>query len=109
MHGAALVGRFVDETAPPAFRADALSRYREVAQTGQPNFGAMLLREGIGPLVSYERLLLPFTASGSTVDYICCIVTMVTQDNGFSLDIALKGQICGPSAIAEMTLPSAAA
>ena len=65
--------------------------YRQVAANGEPYFSATALREGDGPVVNYERLLLPFTKTGSLVEYICCIITMVTEANGFSFDIAIKG------------------
>ena len=105
VQGEPLVGRFVDETPPPAFRADALSRYREVAMTGEPNFGSVLLREQDGPVVTYERLLLPFTTTGATVDYICCLVTMVSENNGFNVAIAIRGQVHDPRRGADRASP----
>lgn len=92
VHGRKVVGEFVDETVPPSLRQSALAAYRQVAITGEPNFSSTLLREDDGAIVNYERLLLPFTRTGSIVEYICCVVTMVTEANGFNFDIAFRGR-----------------
>jgi hypothetical protein len=91
-HGRKCVGRFVDEAVAPSLRKQALSMYHHVATSSEPLFCATALREGYGPIVNYERLLIPFTKSGPMVEYICCIITMVTEENGFDFNIAIKGR-----------------
>lgn len=91
-HGTNCVGRFVDETVPPALREKALAMYRRTALSREPAFSSTPLREGDGPIVYYERLLLPFTKIGLAVEYVCCLITMYTEENGFNFDIALKGR-----------------
>lgn len=92
VHGRSCVGRFVDEIVAPALRDKALAMYRQAAMSREPAFSSTPLREGDGPIVHYERLLLPFTKTGLTVNYICCLITMCSEENGFNFDIALKGR-----------------
>jgi hypothetical protein len=91
-HGRRCIGRLVEDAVAPSLREKALIMYRQVAASGKPYFSSTPMREGDGPIVNYERLLLPFTKSGSMVEYICCIITMVTEENGFNFDVAMKGR-----------------
>ena len=92
VHGHSCVGKYVDETAAPLLRKKALTKYRRVVESGKPNFSSTPIRAGDGPIVNYERLLLPFARSGTMIEYICCVVTMVTEANGFNFDVAIKGR-----------------
>jgi PAS fold len=90
-HGKRCVGRFVDETIAPSLREKAISMYRRVVATREPFFSSTPMREGDGPIVYYERLLLPFTKTGLAVEYICCVIKMISEENGVNFDIAVKG------------------
>lgn len=90
-YGRNCVGQFVDEAVAPALREKALAMFRQAVMSREPVFSSTPLREGDGPIVHYERLLLPFTKTGLTVEYICCLITMHSEENGFNFDIALKG------------------
>src|SRR5580700_1377459 len=56
-------GKFIDEVLPQAFREQALLLHEQVVVRRQPSFSFSLLRKDDGPLIRYERLLLPFTCS----------------------------------------------
>lgn len=81
------VGRFLDETIPPPVRESGLRTYRDVLDRRCPVFNATLVREPSGEAVSYERLLLPFTANGQGVERIFTIVTLFAEDNGSPFEI----------------------
>jgi hypothetical protein len=91
-HGRNCVARYVDEAVAPSLREKARSMYHRVAMSREPMFSSTPIREGNGPIVNYERLLLPFAKTGPLVEYICCIITMITEENGFNFDIAIKGR-----------------
>lgn len=81
------VGRFLDETIPPPVRESGLRTYRDVLDRGCPIFNVTLVRESAGEAVSYERLLLPFTATGKGVERIFAVVTLFAEDNSSPFEI----------------------
>lgn len=77
------VGKFLDEVLPQAFRKQALSFHEQVVVSRQPSFSFSVLRKDDGPLIRYERLLLPFSCKGEDVERIIGAITLFTEDNGF--------------------------
>lgn len=88
------VGRFLDEVLPQAFRDQALSFHEQVVVSRQPSFSFSVLRKDDGPLIRYERLLLPFSCNGEDVERIIGAITLFTEDNGFDAkDILTAGVV----------------
>lgn len=42
-----------------------------------------MVRKDDGPIIRYERLLLPFTCAGQCVEGIVGIITLFSEENGF--------------------------
>jgi len=91
------VGKFLDEVLPQAFKDQALLFHQKVVATRQPSFSFSMLRKDEGPLVRYERLLLPFTCDGGQdVERIIGAITLFTEDNGFDAKDILTGRVVDP-------------
>jgi len=90
------VGRFLDEVLPQAFRDHALLLHKQVVVSRRPSFSFSMLRKADGPLIRYERLLLPFTCHGANVERIVGAITLFSEENGFDSNDVLTGKLVGP-------------
>ena len=86
------VGKFLDEVLPQAIRDQALLLHEQVVVSRQPSFSFSVLRKADGPLIRYERLLLPFTCSGEHVERIIGAITLFTEENGFDANDVLTAK-----------------
>lgn len=86
------VGKFLDEVLPQAIRDEALLLHEQVVVSRQPAFSFSVLRKADGPLIRYERLLLPFTSSGEHVERIIGAITLFTEENGFDANDVLTAK-----------------
>jgi len=68
------VGKFLDEVLPRAFRDQALLLHNQVVVSRRPSFSFSMLRKADGPLIRYERLLLPFTPHREDVERIVAAI-----------------------------------
>jgi hypothetical protein len=84
------VGRFLHEAMPAAVRDSGLPFYRQVLERRLPAFGVTTVRSGTESVLSYERLLLPFTRSGQEVEQIYCVLTLFAEDNASPYEIVQK-------------------
>jgi hypothetical protein len=89
MYSGRRVGKFLDEVLPQALRDQALLLYEQVVVSRQPSFSFSVLRKSDGPLIRYERLLLPFTCNGEDVERIIGAITLFTEENGFDANDVL--------------------
>lgn len=87
------VGQFLDETLSPAIRDQALEHYRRVVASLQPSFSFTAVRKNDGPIIRYERLLLPFACDGSDVERIVGVITLFSEENGFDASDVTSGQV----------------
>ncbi len=87
------VGMFLDESLSPAIRDQALERYRQVAANRQPSFSFSVVRKDDGPIIRYERLLLPFACDGPDVERIVGVITLFSEENGFDASDVTSGRI----------------
>jgi hypothetical protein len=87
------VGMFLDETLSPAIREQALEHHRQVVASRQPSFSFSVMRKDTGPLIRYERLLLPFSCAGQHVERIVGVITLFSEENGFDASDVVSGQI----------------
>lgn len=81
MHNRDCTGLFLDEVMAPAVRERGLQVYRMVVDGRIPAFTSTPVQNADGVTVHYERLLLPFTATGDGVDHIQCAITLFAEDN----------------------------
>jgi hypothetical protein len=95
MYPVSRVGRFLDETLPPAVREQALHYHNLVVAGRQPSFSYSVLRKDDGPLIRYERLLLPFTCNGGDVERIVGVITLFSEENGFDPSDVATGKLVG--------------
>lgn len=81
MHNRDCTGLFLNDVMAPAVRERGLRTYRTVVDRGIPAFTSTLVRDADGAAVHYERLLLPFAATGQDVEHIQCVITLFAEDN----------------------------
>ncbi|SMF16421.1 PAS domain-containing protein [Tistlia consotensis] len=67
--GRELRGRYVDEVYRFPVRSEVLAAYRKVVTTGEPLYNERLFNLGFRRL-GYQRLMLPLTAGGDSVDQV---------------------------------------
>jgi hypothetical protein len=91
-----VLARFLDEVLPQAFRDHALLLHKQVVVSRRPSFSFSMLRKADGPLIRYERLLLPFTCHGANVERIVGAITLFSEENGFDSNDVLTGKLVGP-------------
>ena len=92
MYSERRVGKFLDEVLPQAIREQALLLHEQVVVSRQPSFSFSVLRKAEGPLIRYERLLLPFRCHGEDVDRIVGAITLFTEENGFDANDVLTAK-----------------
>jgi hypothetical protein len=78
-----------------ALREQALHYYKLVVAGRLPSFSVSVLRKDDGPLIRYERLLLPFTCNGDDVERIVGIITLFSEENGFGASDVTTGKLVG--------------
>ncbi|MFZ2160057.1 MAG: hypothetical protein WAV72_28610, partial [Bradyrhizobium sp.] len=93
MYSERRIGKFLDEVLPEAFREQALLLHERVVISRQPSFSFSMLCKADGPLIRYERLLLPFTTNGEDVERIISAITLFTEENGFDANDVLTGKL----------------
>lgn len=81
MHNRDCTGLYLNDIITPAVRESGLRAYRTVVDRGIPAFTSTPVRNAEGATVYYERLLLPFTATGRAVEHIHCVITLFAEDN----------------------------
>jgi hypothetical protein len=87
------VGQFLDESLSPAIRDQALEHYKQVVASRQPSFSFSVVRKDDGPIIRYERLLLPFSCDGPHVERIVSVITLFSEENGFDASDVTSGRI----------------
>lgn len=87
------IGQFLDESLSPAIRDQALEHYRQVVASRQPSFSFSAVRKNDGPIIRYERLLLPFACEGAYVERIIGVITLFSEENGFDASDVTSGKI----------------
>jgi hypothetical protein len=76
-------GLFLHEGRPEPARAQALAPYRQAVTTGGPVYLIHDLVDAQGRLVHCERLLLPFSRDGESVDRILASFEFICPDGAF--------------------------
>jgi hypothetical protein len=90
-------GKFLDQIIPAERHAEGLAPYHQVLQTGDPVYTIHDVTDRNGRLVYYERLLLPFTCDGRTIDRIVASFEFICPDGAFDGDALMKSPAVPPT------------
>ncbi len=90
-------GRYLDDTLPPLARETALSTYRHAIATRRPIYTVVKAQDRAGKPVDFERLLLPFSHQGESVDSILAALEWVSIEGGFEGRELLRSQAAAPA------------
>ncbi len=90
-------GVFLHESKPEPARAQALAPYRQAVETGRPVYLIHDVADRGGRLVHYERLLLPFSHDGQSVDRILTSFEFVSPDGSFDNRSLMDVQTAPPA------------
>lgn len=90
-------GRYLDQIIPPARHAEGLAPYRRAVDGGCPVYTIHDLTDRRGRIVHYERLLLPFTVGGETVDRIIASFEFICLDGAFDGSELMTTQAAPPA------------
>jgi hypothetical protein len=82
-YGSACAGRFLDEIMTPAALPALTDIYARAVKGGRPVYTVSPITDSKGHAVVFERLLLPFTISGSTVDVVLTSLEAISVDGAF--------------------------
>jgi hypothetical protein len=89
-------GRFLYDSLPDEQRAQKLGPYREAVNTGRPVYTVHDITDRTGRLVHYERLLLPFSNDGETVDRMLTSFEFICPDGAFDGNGLMQTQAAPP-------------
>jgi len=89
--------QFLDEKLPPLLRDATLAVYRQTAVCARPVYTVSHVPDPEGKVVSFERLLLPFSRDGATIDRVVTMLEWVSVEGGFKGDKLLRSQTQAPT------------
>jgi hypothetical protein len=89
-------GKFLDEVMPPQVHVSAILPYRKAVESGRPVYTVQDLTDSSGRDVQLERLLLPFTNNGQSVDRILASFEFICADGGFDSHDLMNRQPAPP-------------
>jgi hypothetical protein len=90
-------GIFLYESVPEPARSQKLAPYRQTADSGRPVYTIHDITDREGRLVHYERLLLPFSRDGETVDRILTSFEFICEDGAFVSHELMKAPTTPPA------------
>jgi hypothetical protein len=109
-YGSACAGRHLDDFMTPAALAALTSIYEQAITHCRPVYTVAPITDPKGKAVTVERLLLPFTLSGSTVDVILTSLEAISIDGGFEhfkvLEPSQRKAVSGFQGIIEASTPA---
>jgi len=83
-------GRYLDEIIPPQRLEEALAAYRQAAESGLPVYTIHDVTDATGRVVHSERLILPFSRDGESVDRLLGSFEFVCDDGAFDNRLLLR-------------------
>jgi hypothetical protein len=89
-------GKYLDDVIPPARHTKGLAPYHRAVADNCPVYTIYDLTDRNGRLVHYERLLLPFSRGGETVDSILASFEFICEDGAFDGHELMKMQAVPP-------------
>jgi hypothetical protein len=90
-------GKFLDEVIPAANHGTGLAPYHRTLETGCPVYTIHDVADRNGLLIHFERLLLPFSRDGETVDRILASFEFICADGAFEGEDLMKSQTVEPA------------
>jgi hypothetical protein len=84
-------GRLLEEYLGPRLAPLVMPVYHECIRRGLPAFTVAHVDDVYGRVVAYERLLLPFSDSGSAVTRIIGSLKTISEDGGFEIKNLMRG------------------
>jgi hypothetical protein len=82
-YGSACAGRFLDDFMTPTALSALTAIYTQAVNSRRPVYTVSLITGSKGGAVTFERLLLPFTVSGSMVDVVLPSLEAICIDGAF--------------------------
>ncbi len=102
-------GRYLDEVIQAATCSTGLAPYHQAAQGGRPVYTIQDIFDREGRLVHNERLLLPFSGDGESVDRILVAFEFICPDGAFDSRNLMKSQSAPPALRVSATIEPRAA
>jgi hypothetical protein len=90
------LGKFIDDFLPASYLGAAIKTYRKVLSSKGPVYTVSDMRDPTGRIVHHERLLLPFTQGGGTVDRILASIEAASPEGPFQMRDLMKSPIRPP-------------
>lgn len=88
--------QFLDEKLPPLLRDATIAVYSKTVGAGKPVYTICRVPDSHGNPVDFERLLLPFSRDGTTVDRVLTMLEWVSIEGGFDSKRLLRTQAQAP-------------
>lgn len=85
-------GRFLDDVIPRERHPTGLMPYYRAYSTGQPVYTICDVKDKIGRLIHFERLILPFRGDGQAVEHILSCFEFVCEDGAYDVTALIKLQ-----------------
>jgi hypothetical protein len=102
-------GRYLDDVIPAAKHVTGLAPYHQALKTACPVYTINDVTDRNGLLVHFERLLLPFSNDGHTIDRILASFEFICADGAFQRDDILNNQTVPPALRLSATIEAAVA
>jgi hypothetical protein len=83
-------GRYLDEYLGPRLESVVMPAYYECIRRALPVYAIANIDDSFGRIVAYERLLLPFSESG-TVTHVIASLKTISEDGGFEIKNLMRG------------------
>jgi hypothetical protein len=96
-YGSTGKGRYLDDYLGPILGAVALPAYNACIARQLPTYTISMIDDINGRVVAYERLLLPFRDSPSSVTHILASLKTISEDGGFEIRNLMRGHHSVPT------------
>ncbi len=90
-------GRYIDDIIPARNQGTGLVPDHHDLKTGCPIYTIHDVTDRNGRLIHFERLLLPFTCNGESIDRILAAFEFICEDGAFDSDDLMTTQIAPPA------------
>jgi hypothetical protein len=84
-------GRYLDEYLGPRLAPQVMPIYRQCVTRALPTYSIAHVDDARGRIVAYERMLLPFSETGSGVTHIIASLKTISEDGSFEIINLMRG------------------
>ena len=99
-------GRYLDDVIPAKNHGTGLAPYFQVLRSGCPTYTIHDVTDRNGRVIHFERLLLPFSHDGESIDRILASFEFICEDGAFDSDALMKMKTEPPAARLSATIES---